>query len=927
MAGVVFFEDLSLFESQVALIQDDRQFTYADLVREADAFASRIGPTRRLIFLEARNTIEAVTAYVGSLRAGHVVYLFGEGDEERFDGLIKQYRPNMTVRHKDTGPSVIEHHHDEAIALHPELAVLLSTSGSTGSPKFVKLSRRNIESNARAIVEYLGLDSTERAVTTLKFNYSYGMSVINSHLICGACLVLTDKSVSSPGFWQMFEAYNATSFAGVPYVFEMLDRSDEWTHLSGLRYVTQAGGRLAPDIVSRMARHGEKNGWRFIVMYGQTEAAPRMAYLPPDCAIAHPDAIGRAIPGGTLSLIDEAGTAITAADTSGELIYSGPNVMMGYASQPSALATDETPPFLKTGDIAVRSTDGLFRIVGRSSRFIKPFGIRVNLDELQDQVRERQAGAICTGTDECLVIGLLRSEDADVPALSDWISQTYGLPPFMIEIVILEAIPQLSNGKTDYQSLISLAATQREQAKANAHEISREAESGTAGRWGSISAIFSTLIGASVVTGESTFVGLAGDSLSYVVTSLAIEEYLGFLPAGWETKSVDELEKMQTSKDAQASAVSLHYLNAGRVLMLLLGIPYHASMIYDINSDHFFESSEKSLISTIVFSAFHSFRMPTYFFISGFFSLLILQNTKIRRWLGQQIKRLGLPLLAGGLLLTPLEMAGLALFPERTGLPPWEFWKHMMTTTGAQWLSARWFLATLIGLFVCNAVILMLIRRIWRDGAPARLGARLDRHPLIAWILLLAGAACISLASSVSTRLFGQWSMVLGSFDLRSIVIAAPSYFAGAIIFLRPNVRNWYLKPSRYEVALTMVMIAAFVALQWAKTMPLQAVERLIEAPCALMGTRVFLSLMYRVMNKPHILITRMIDASYIIYIWHMVFVLFFNDLCRYFHLPPLVSIALTTVGAFSCSWLIYLVVRRSRWLSLLFNGGPLRAS
>ena len=920
VGDVLFYNNLTRFADNVALIEGERRITYASLIRNADTIGAEIGPQGRLVFLEARNTIEAVTAYLGCLRAGHVVHLFGEGEEARVERLIDIYNPHAVIRHETPGPSVIGRRHDGTIPLHPDLAVLLSTSGSTGSPKFVKLSGRNIHANALAIAEYLGLDETERAITTLKFNYSYGLSIIHSHLACGASLVLTESSVTTPGFWPMFEAQGATSFAGVPYIFEMLDRTSDWAAQPNLRYVTQAGGRLAPEIVRRMAELGRNNGWRFFVMYGQTEAAPRMTYLPPENALDHPDCIGRAVPGGALSLIDEAGMVINAPDTAGELIYTGPNVMMGYAERPAALATDETPPSLKTGDIAVRLSNGLYRIVGRSSRFIKPFGIRLNLDELQAQVRERAAGAICTGTDERLVVAV-PGGTGDQASLVSWLTDTYGLPAFLIEILSVAEIPLLPSGKPDYQNLIRQAAEKHPPA-----DIA-SGQSADGGRWDSISAIFITLTGAKAVTGDSTFIALAGDSLSYVVTSLAVEEYLGFLPNDWEMKTVDELEALRHADGEKDVAMPLHFLNTGRVLMLFLGIPFHAAMAFNAKSDMIISAPERSWIATVIFMALHAFRMFAYFFISGYFSMLILKRTTALNWFTQQAKRLGFPLVLGGILLVPLEVMAVAISPVRAGPPPWEFWVQQMTSTGPQWLVHRWFLATLLAVAACMAILVTLYRKGCFGALPERFLDMVDRHTAACWWGLVLGLAPLGLAATVAAKLAGNWAYLFNMFEYRTIVMYAPVFLVGALMFLRPKVFEWYLKPSLFTIVLTVVLTAAFVILDSSKTLPMMILEQLNILPVGMLATRVFLSAMHRWANNTHPVITRLLDASYVIYVWHIVFVLLFNDLWISLHVNPLVAITLTTAGSFGCCWLVYMIVSRSRLLSLIFNGGPMRGA
>ncbi len=259
------------------ILEDGREISHAALAEAASAFAREIGPVRRLVFLEAANTPASIAAYLGCLIGHHPVYLFQQQDAELLERLIERYRPNLVVTAGAAAMRPDWRHRDE-IALHPDLRILLSTSGSTGSPKFVKLSARNIQSNADSIVEYLDIIPGDRAITALKFNYSYGMSVINANLTAGAALVLTDRSVTERDFWTVFRDRAATSFAGVPHTFETLARMEAVLEgLPALRYATQAGGRLAPELVQRFARLSAAAGWRFIVKYGQTEAAPRQS--------------------------------------------------------------------------------------------------------------------------------------------------------------------------------------------------------------------------------------------------------------------------------------------------------------------------------------------------------------------------------------------------------------------------------------------------------------------------------------------------------------------------------------------------------------------------------------------------------------------------------------------------------------------------
>jgi acyl-coenzyme A synthetase/AMP-(fatty) acid ligase len=235
-------------------------------------------------------------------------------------------------------------------------------------------------------------------------SYCYGLSVINSYLLRGASVVLTTRSVADPAFWDLFREVGATSLAGVPYTFDLLDRLGfEWMRLPSLRYVTQAGGRLAPDRVRRYAELGRRDGWEFFVMYGQTEATARMAYLPPRLVTSHPRAIGLAIPDGSFRLAPVPGHP--EPDT-GELVYDGPNVMLGYAETAADLSLGRTTTELHTGDLARRTAAGLYEIVGRRSGFVKVFGLRIDLQQVETALERRGLVAACAGEDGELVVVL-----------------------------------------------------------------------------------------------------------------------------------------------------------------------------------------------------------------------------------------------------------------------------------------------------------------------------------------------------------------------------------------------------------------------------------------------------------------------------------------------------------------------------------------
>ena len=380
--GVRFASGLRSFGESPAVMVGERVISYRTFANLVEDFAARLGP-RRLVLLAADNSLESLVAYVAALQAGQALLLAQADAPAAVAALVGAYDPDVIVRTGPEGLTLEEVRPVTRHELHPELALLLSTSGSTGSPKLVRLSQDNLQSNAQSIAEYLGIGSGDRAMTTLPMHYCYGLSVINSHLLRGACLILTELSVVDACFWQVFKDRGATSFAAVPYTFELLDRAGFVDmDLPTLRYVTQAGGRLHPEMVRRYARLGAARGWELYVMYGQTEATARMAYLPPAQAIENADAIGVAVPGGSFRIDPVPGSG------DGELVYTGPNVMLGYAAAPADLATGRTIDELRTGDLARRKANGLFQIVGRRSRFVKIVGLRLDLGQVETKLAD-----------------------------------------------------------------------------------------------------------------------------------------------------------------------------------------------------------------------------------------------------------------------------------------------------------------------------------------------------------------------------------------------------------------------------------------------------------------------------------------------------------------------------------------------------------
>ena len=524
---VPFAADLASYGDSPAILTDTLTLTYRELAERVDDLALRLGSERRLVALTAANDLDSLVAYLAALVGGHPLILLPEDKPAALEALVAAYDPDVIVRCGNGRTVLEERRPGTRHELHPDLALLLSTSGSTGSPKLVRLSQANLQSNAESISEYLNIGPNDRAATTLPMSYCYGLSVINSHLLRGAGLVLTDLSVVDPCFWELFRRRGATALAAVPYTFELLERvgfAD--MELPSLRYVTQAGGRMAPESVRSYAELGRRKGWELFVMYGQTEATARMAYLPPELAASVPGAVGIPVPGGSFRIDPVPGLE------HGELVYTGPNVMLGYAGSPADLAAGRTVTELRTGDLARHHPAGVYEVVGRRSRFVKIVGLRVDLGQVERILADLGVQAASAGTDDGVVVAVEGDHDAQL--LGKVLAQGVGLPRAALEVHAVDHLPRLATGKLDYQAVLALSRPEPAPAA--------EAAAGGTGAPDSVRRIFEDALECADIADGDTFVSLGGDSLSYVAASVRLEQALGHLPPDWHVTPVRDLE-------------------------------------------------------------------------------------------------------------------------------------------------------------------------------------------------------------------------------------------------------------------------------------------------------------------------------------------------------------------------------------------------
>lgn len=465
--GIIW--DLGKYAENTALLDENgNSLSYNILNIQSKRLAKKINK-HCLVFCLCRNTIGSVLGYTSFINNGIVpVMVNAHLEENLLCNLLLTYQPAYLWIPKDQvdqfkgKESIFEAYeycllktdYEKDYPLFDELALLITTSGSTGSPKLVRQSYTNISENAQSIAEYLKLDDTERPITTLPMNYVYGLSIINSHFLVGATILLTDKGLMQKEFWTFFKEAEATSFGGVPYTYEMLDKLRFYRmDLPSLRTMTQAGGKITPELHEKFARYAEEKGKQFIVMYGAAEATSRMGYLPAEKAVEKKGSMGIPIPGGKFRLVDADGKEITIPRTTGELIYEGKNVTLGYAECGDDLIRgDERHGILETGDMAQFDEEGYYYIVGRKKRFLKIYGNRVNLDEVDRLIKgEFNIEVASSGVDDHMYIFVTDGSIAD--SVRDFVIEKTKLNQAAFRTIVIDEIPKNDSGKTLYKEL------------------------------------------------------------------------------------------------------------------------------------------------------------------------------------------------------------------------------------------------------------------------------------------------------------------------------------------------------------------------------------------------------------------------------------------------------------------------------------------
>ena len=464
ISNVDNLNDVALIESNGSIL------TYSDLYKNVSEF-NTFFDDKHLVFIIGENNIATIVCYLSAVESGMVPLLLSSKiNQNQLNNLLDVYKPKYIFQKESRSSNDLNllssfgeyglfiRSKSKSIKLHPNLSLLLTTSGSTGSPKLVRLTKKNLISNAKSISKYLSITSDDRAITSLPFSYSYGLSVINSHLSSGGSIVLTNSSMMERDFWQLINKYSVTSLAGVPYNYEMILRLGiDRLEIPSIKKMTQAGGKLSFDKIKKISTTLQKKNIRFYSMYEQTEATARISYLPPEDINNKPGSIGKAIPNGKLWIENKDGELIDQIDSVGELIYSGENVSMGYAKSINDLELgDMNKGILRTGDLAKFDSDGYYYIEGSANRFVKIFGNRISLDSIEEIIINKGFESAATGYDDKLLIYVIHNNNLLTDQLRSDISAEIGINQTAIQINAVSEFPRLNNGKINYNGLTNI---------------------------------------------------------------------------------------------------------------------------------------------------------------------------------------------------------------------------------------------------------------------------------------------------------------------------------------------------------------------------------------------------------------------------------------------------------------------------------------
>lgn len=466
------FKSFNKFKENIALIDNkNTKISYKEILNQSNKIKKKI-KKRSLILIISENSIGSLLSYIFCILDNHVAIIIDSKTKKKnIIKIFKKYNPNYIFVSKSNFSFMkrfcnkqysfceyilLKNKFSKKIVLNKDLSILLSTSGSMGSSKFVKLSKINIKFNADSIIKYLKIIKNDAAITNLPISYSYMLSIINTHLEVGGRIVVTDRSIIEKEFWKIFNNNRITSFNGVPYTFEILKKIGMNKVNSGsLRYITQAGGKLDDDIMKKLSFFCRINKISFFSMYGQTEASPRISYLDPKFLENKIGSIGKEIPGTKIYLVDDNNVKISKPFTKGEIVAKGKNIFMGYSNNYKDLKKPNSEKLtLKTGDLGYFDNDGFFYISSRVNKIAKIYGNRIDIGVLETLMGKKGFNVVCTSNNKIIFTFYENKYNRNI--LSKAISSITNLNERSFEFIKLKSFPRTSNNKISYNKLNKL---------------------------------------------------------------------------------------------------------------------------------------------------------------------------------------------------------------------------------------------------------------------------------------------------------------------------------------------------------------------------------------------------------------------------------------------------------------------------------------
>ncbi len=420
--------------------------------------------TRNLCLFECYNEIDSVILYLSIIFYDNVPLLInGNLSETLFNNYINNYKPDYVFTKKNlilknykcikkiNGINVFYYNQKVKKLINKNLAILLPTSGSTGSKKLVKISYENLYENTKDICNFLKINKNHTTITTMPFSYTYGMSIINTHVYKSARIFVYSGSLIDKFFYKYLLKYKISSFGGVPFMYEILKKLRMHNlKKTYLKYLTHAGGSMDKKTLMFFYKYCTEHKIKFISMYGASEATSRMSYLPFKFMRSKLGSIGKGL-NNSFSLIKN-NKFIKRPNERGEIFYSGKNVFMGYSKNFKDLRYGNQKRYvLATGDLGYFDKDGFYYITGRKNRYVKIYGMRVNLDEIELSLKEKFKQCYVNSKNNKIVI--YSKVPHQFEKISNFLFERFKINKNIFKFCKLKKIPLKSNNKIDYKKL------------------------------------------------------------------------------------------------------------------------------------------------------------------------------------------------------------------------------------------------------------------------------------------------------------------------------------------------------------------------------------------------------------------------------------------------------------------------------------------